>query len=95
MTAVAVFTVTAVSYRVWRLLAHDRIAQPIRNLWNPDTPKGELIDYFFGCPWCAGTWLSILTTLAWAIGHPFTPWDFIGTAAASAVLVGLVGDKTT
>lgn len=89
MTVVAVATVTAIAFRLWRLLAHDRITQPVRDLWRPDT----LIDYFVGCPWCLGSWLSIAVTAAWAATHPFTAWDFIGVAGASSVLVGLLGDR--
>lgn len=94
MTLTAVVTVSALAYRIWRLIAHDRVTQKIRDLWNPETPRGELIDYFVGCPWCSGTWLSIAGALAWAASHHLAPWDVVGLAAVSSVLVGIVGEKT-
>lgn len=94
MTLQAVVIVAAVAFRLWRLVAHDRIAQPLRNRWNPATPRGELVDFFVACPWCLGTWLAIAGTLAWAAGHHLAVWEVVGLAATSSVLVGLIGDKT-
>lgn len=92
MTLVAVATVTALAFRIWRLLAHDRLTQPLRDKWLGGNPDG-MVNYFMGCPWCLGTWLSVALTGLWAATHPFTAWDFAGVAGASSVLVGWAGDR--
>ena len=72
---------------------HDRIAQPLRNLWNPATKTGEVVDFFVACPWCFGTWLSVAGAVAWGLTHQLGVWDVVGVAAVASVAVGIVGDR--
>jgi hypothetical protein len=86
-------------YRVWRLLALDVIADPVRARvlaargWRPgeaDPPPGfrHGLAEFIACPWCLGFWVSLAITGAWWI----TPTATLEVSAPLAVstVVGLL-----
>lgn len=94
---VAIPVVALASYRLWRLLALDVITLPIRVWLFCIDPEGEREPrfgsalYWLHCPWCSGTWLSALVTLAadrTIDGGLQAP---VLVAAAAAALTGLLG----
>lgn len=55
------------AYRVWRLLAHDTILDPVRRrLLTPDDETGKRWE-FISCPYCLGAWVTAAWWLAWLI----------------------------
>lgn len=76
---------TLAAYRVWRLVARDDITVPLR-MRLPDRVADPVV-----CPWCAGTWIAVGTIAAarqWCdVEMP------VVQAAASCVVVGLIGDR--
>jgi hypothetical protein len=75
---------TLAAYRVWRLIAVDDIAEPIRAKIKPDGWWAALVE----CPWCAGAWISLAWVAAWwawedtvVVAVPFAVSAAVGTAA--------------
>ncbi len=79
-----VVVLALVVYRVWRILGRDQIGA-----WTRDHLDPWLLE-FVSCPWCFGTWLTIIIgLLTTEFGLTSTsPWLLIPAAAA---LVGLIG----
>lgn len=83
--------VGAVSYRLWRLLAVDKVTEPARDtvlyghrLWNSKafTWLANMVE----CPWCLGFWINLGVT-AGLVGQ-LVEWP-------AAVAVALIGSTTT
>lgn len=74
------------SYRVWRLLAHDRIGEAARTRL---IPEGTRRDYWLGCPWCSGAWVNL------AMVAPLVDdWaSYAYTVAVASVITGWLGDR--
>lgn len=94
---VAIPVIALASYRLWRLLALDVITLQIRVWLFRIDPEGEREPrfgsalYWLHCPWCSGTWLTALVTLAadrTIDGGLQVP---VLSAAAAAALTGLLG----
>lgn len=82
------------SYRLWRLIGKDDITEPGRQFLFGDA-SGFVRRYardLVCCPWCAGTWVSLLVTyLVHRYVTMFDPWPL--WAGAVACVVGLIGNK--
>lgn len=86
----------AATYRVWRLVSHDMVTDPVRAWVFPPRKKagGDTVHRwqygleFLQCPWCAGFWLSLLAWGAWQLW----PHGTLVAAAPLAVsmLVGII-----
>jgi hypothetical protein len=77
------------AYRVWRLLAHDTILDPIRRRFvRSDSRTVGLSVDFIECPFCLGFWISLAWWLAW-VWQPH--WALVIAAPfAISALVALV-----
>ena len=87
MILVEIVVVALVSYRLWRLLAVDKITEPVR-----DRMSERVLDPW-QCPWCLGWWCTVAVGLvAWWVGLVVgSPWLVI---PAAAVLVGFIGEHS-
>jgi hypothetical protein len=82
-------------FRVWRLIAHDTIFDPIRERilrlegWTegepvPDGFRDRLAE-FLVCAWCLGFWIAVI---AWALWQISPTWTLVFAAplAISSVI---------
>lgn len=89
-----IIVLSLASYRVWRLVGYDDISTPIRlrlQGFGPSSYDGtpwllKLIE----CPWCLGTWLSLLSVYIFSLYHPL-PYPVLWYLAVPT-LVGLIGN---
>lgn len=73
------------AYRVWRLLAHDTILDPIRHrLVRAESKQEE----FLQCPYCSGAHIAALWWLAWIFSAHWTL--VVAVPFAISALVALV-----
>lgn len=85
---VDVVLVGLVAYRIWRLLALDRLFNRLR-VW---IIKREWQDEFVLCAWCFGFWITgAVTLLAYFLGYVE---DWAVTWIAASVIVGFLGDHS-
>ena len=72
------------AYRVWRLLAHDTILDPLRHrLIRAESKQEE----FLQCPYCAGFWVALVWWAAWQIW----PHGTLVAASVFAINAGVIG----
>lgn len=85
-----VVVLVAATYRVWRLLAIDRILDAPRNrvLIDKDGDWREGLVEFVTCPWCFGFWLVLATWGAWLLWPHAT--DVVAVPFAISTFVGLI-----
>ena len=87
MVLVEIVIIGLVSYRLFRLLAVDKITERLR-----ERMSERVLDPWT-CPWCLGFWVTVAVGLVahfvgWTTG---TPWLVI---PAAAVIVGLLGEHS-
>jgi hypothetical protein len=85
------------AYRVWRLVAEDLVAEPVRRWlyrgeWDGegDPPAGYRsgLGDFVGCPWCLGFWIAVAwwgLWLEWPHGTLVAAAPFTISAVVGAV----------
>ena len=73
------------AYRIWRLLAHDTILDPLRHLLVRAESKQE---EFLQCPFCLGFWVALAWWLAWVAWPHWTL--VVAVPFALSALVALV-----
>ena len=95
--AIAAPVIALAAYRLWRLLALDELTRPLRARLFRTGPEGTRDPrfgsalYWLRCPWCSGTWLSALATLAADLlvdGGLEAP---VLAGAAAAAMTGILG----
>lgn len=79
------------AWRIWRLLAHDTILDPVRQrIVRPESKQEE----FLQCPFCAGFWVALAWWVLWCA---WPHWALVVAVpfALSAVLalVAVNGDQ--
>jgi len=82
------------AFRIWKLIGDDAVldrprAWALAQLDARFSNKGDVLDYFITCPWCAGFWISLAWWGAWLL------WPH-GTLVAAALwslsaVVGYLG----
>lgn len=94
----AVVLVGLVAYRIWRLIALDKITESPRYwLFNKRTIRGVVprlvrVQQFVYCAWCFGFWITGAVTFA---GYFFGyVEDWLVVWLASSVIVGFLGDRS-
>lgn len=51
--------------RLTRLVTHDTITEPIRDFFARSESRGaRFVTKLLQCPWCAGFWISLATSIA-------------------------------
>jgi len=60
------------AFRLWRLIGDDGVLDRPRNwlLAQIDARfdnRGDKLDYFITCPWCAGAWVSLGVYIGWLL----------------------------
>ncbi len=74
------------AYRMWRLLAEDKILEPVRRR----LIRGEKVSELVSCPWCLGSWVAVGWWICWYIwphqtsivAGPFAVAALVGTLAS-------------
>ena len=82
---IAILLVSLSSARIARLIVHDSIMQPFRNLFTIDIDgevymKPGLLPKLIHCTWCIGFWITVLFMILYLL----TDWFIIVTLVLSA-----------
>jgi hypothetical protein len=91
---IAVILIGLASYRLWRIVGRDQIADPIR-VWliNREGRFWTFVGDLLHCAWCLGWWLAGAITVALFWGSPLLHIALIWCgASAVAGLLGMLDD---
>lgn len=84
--AVTLIAITAISYRLWRIVGRETLTQPIR-----DRMKGMWLEWAT-CAWCSGLWCCAVVYFAWTY-LPQALMMPIALIAGASTIVGLLGSR--
>lgn len=82
---------TLASYRVWRIVALDSIAEPIRAKFIFREGRGwQFLADLIECPWCLGWWLAGAASLVFLLAVGLPLWWLLLLWPAVSCLVGML-----
>lgn len=87
---IATVLIGLASYRLWRIIGRDQIADPVR-VWliGREGPAWAFVGDLLNCAWCLGWWLAGAITIAVLWGSPLLHIGLVW--CGSSALAGLFG----
>lgn len=77
------------SYRLFRVVALDIIAEPVRDWLYAESGSGrQFLADLFSCPWCAGWWWAGGGALAVALSQDYGVVEFLLLWFAGSTIAG-------
>ena len=100
-TLPVILIIGLVAYRLARILAHDKVGEPLRRrayAYQAKRPKvGGWLNYLLTCPFCLSWWMSVFGVVwyAWMVAPTWPGWGETLLAVPAAAGVGLSWQQST